>query len=125
MEHKQLIYKSSQISYYRFGTGPKPVICFHGYGEEALSFSFLEHNAGEQFTFYSIDLPFHGKTVWKEGLNFTNNDLLKIVQNIRETDNLKLKTQNLKPLLLGFSLGGPGRLEKEFLVLVIYPYSSG
>ena len=61
-------YRNSTIGYYRFGMGPKPVVCFHGYGEERTIFGFLGKYAGNQYTFYSIDLPFHGKTDWKDGL---------------------------------------------------------
>jgi pimeloyl-ACP methyl ester carboxylesterase len=106
MEPKQLIYKNSSISYSKFGSGPKTVVCFHGYGEEAAAFEFLEKYAGTQFSFYAIDLPFHGKTEWKEGLNFTTIDLQLIIQEILGQQNLKPPTLNLKPSLLGFSLGG-------------------
>ena len=52
MEHQLLSYKNSTISYYRFGSGPASYLCFHGYGEEATAFRFLEKYAGDQFTFY-------------------------------------------------------------------------
>ncbi len=106
MEHNYLVYKSSRISYYRFGTGPGTVMCFHGYGEEASVYCFLEKYAGDVFTFYSIDLPFHGKTEWKEGLNFSTGDLQQICKTIRLTHNQKSAIKNPKFSLLGFSLGG-------------------
>ena len=99
MEHRLLSYKNSDISYYRFGSGPKQVICFHGYGEEATLYSFLEKYAGNHFTFYAIDLPFHGQTKWNDGLAFTHNDLQQIVETI-------LTERNEKLILMGFSLGG-------------------
>ena len=58
------------------GTGNKLLLCFHGYGEDAYSFSFLEKHLGETYSLIVIDFPFHGKTVWKDGLLFTANDLL-------------------------------------------------
>lgn len=106
MEYCQLSYKRSTIGYYRFGKGPSPAICFHGYGEDGTSFAFLEKYASDQFSFIAIDLPFHGKTEWNEGLNFPNSDLLQIIKEILEKEYLKLNTQNLKLTLLGFSLGG-------------------
>jgi len=106
MEHFLLPYKNSQISYCRFGSGPKPAICFHGYGEEASVYSFLEKYAGNEFTFYSINLPFHGKTEWNEGLNFSNEDLSHIIEKILSEGNQKPKIKNQKLILLGFSLGG-------------------
>ncbi len=106
MEHHYLNYKNSRISYYRFGAGPKLVFCFHGYGEEASVYGFLEKYAGDKFSFISIDLPFHGKTEWKEGLNFLNNDLQQIIKEILIKDNQQRTAGNQQLSLLGFSLGG-------------------
>ncbi|HRF18425.1 MAG TPA: alpha/beta fold hydrolase, partial [Chitinophagaceae bacterium] len=55
--------------------------------------------AGTQFSFYAIDLPFHGKTDWKEGLNFTIQDLEAISLSVAGTGSLPLT-------VMGFSLGG-------------------
>ncbi len=119
METLRFNYKNSVISYYRFGVGPKPVICFHGYGEEAAIFGFMAKYAGNQYTFYSIDLPFHGKTEWKDGLTFTVTDLQQIVEQI-------IGTHHSTFSLLGFSLGGrvalslyqtiPEKIEKIILL---------
>ena len=106
MEQKFISYKSSQISYCRFGAGPNKVICFHGYGEEAALFGFLEKYTVNQYTFYSIDLPFHGKTAWNEGLNFITNDISQIIEMILYQDNQQLEIPHQKISLLGFSLGG-------------------
>ena len=106
VEQKFISYKSSQIIYYRFGSGPKQAICFHGYGEEATLFGFLEKYTVNQYTFYSIDLPFHGKTAWSEGLTFTDADLKLIVEKIMAENGLQLQTSNFKLSLIGFSLGG-------------------
>lgn len=124
MEYKQLIHRNSSISYYRFGSGPKTVVCFHGYGEEATAYEFLGKYGGTQFTFYSIDLPFHGKTEWKDGLKFTINDLKQIVEKILEQEDFN--PQLFKFSLFGFSLGGrialslyqsiPDQIEKLILL---------
>ncbi len=106
MKRRSLNYKTSVISYYRFGSGPKPVICFHGYGEDGTLYGFLEKYAGDQYTFYAIDIPFHGKTEWKEGLNFTTKDLWEIIRQILTQDISQLSTVNHQLTLLGFSLGG-------------------
>jgi pimeloyl-ACP methyl ester carboxylesterase len=94
-----LQYRNSRISYYRFGNGERPVICFHGYGETAKSFSFLANYAGSQFSFYAIDLPFHGQTDWKEGLLLSMEDLKAISLSVAGQTGLPLT-------LMGFSLGG-------------------
>lgn len=126
MEPHRLIYKNSLLNYYRFGLGPKAVVCFHGYGEDGLAFAFLEEFAGSWFTFYSIDLPFHGKTVWSEGLNFSVDDLQLIVEKIvgQHTDTLQTATCTF--CLMGYSLGGrvaltlyekiPNRISKLILL---------
>jgi len=126
MEAQRLSYKNSVISWYRFGQGSLPVICFHGYGEDATSFEFLGHHAGEQFSFYAIDLPFHGLTVWNDRHPFSPEDLLQIIEKIFVQGNHKPETINQKLLLLGYSLGGrvalsfcqavPGEVSKMVLV---------
>ncbi len=110
MGPRLLSYRNSTIGYYRFGSGPKPAFCFHGYGEDATMFGFLSKYAGNQYTFYSIDLPIHGKTDWQEGLVFTNKDLLQILEQILHKENFKSQTINSKLVLLGFSLGGRAAL---------------
>jgi pimeloyl-ACP methyl ester carboxylesterase len=97
-----LLYKNSRLCYYRFGKGDKVVLCFHGYGEDGNSFSFLENFAGNDFTFLAFDLPFHGKTQWDDG-NMTAEDLVNIIKELL-SKNFKHETSNFK--LLGFSLGG-------------------
>jgi pimeloyl-ACP methyl ester carboxylesterase len=97
-----LTYKNSSIGYYRFGNGSKTAICFHGYGQEAGTFSFLEKYAGIDFTFCAIDLPFHGYTKWNEKEPFRWDDLRDIISSIM----IKDSRQNSKLTLIGFSLGG-------------------
>jgi pimeloyl-ACP methyl ester carboxylesterase len=113
MKERQVVYKKSRISFYCFGSGPKVAICFHGYGQEAASFTFLEKYADNQYTFYSIDLPFHGKTEWNDGFAFTNTDLSQIIEEILRQRNYKLQIPNCKLTLIGFSLGG--RVALSFL----------
>jgi pimeloyl-ACP methyl ester carboxylesterase len=126
LEHRFISYKNSQVSWYRFGSGQQPVICFHGYGESGSYFSFLEQNAGNQFSFFAIDLPFHGKTEWNEGLDFTSEDLWQIINTILKENRSKLLIADSRLSLLGFSLGGrvalslyqaiPDRIEKIVLL---------
>lgn len=110
MESFRLSYRNSFIEYYRSGSGPKPAICFHGYGEEAKSYEFLSKYGGDRFTFFSVNLPFHGNTEWKDGLQFTRSDLSEIVEEILIKNNFKHQTLNFKLTLLGFSLGGRAAL---------------
>lgn len=110
MEFFSLSYRNSAIGYYRFGSGSRTALCFHGYGEDASIFGFMDKYAGSQYTFYSIDLPFHGKTDWKDGLTFTDQDLRQIIKKILEQNKIQLQTADLKLCLLGFSLGGRAAL---------------
>jgi pimeloyl-ACP methyl ester carboxylesterase len=57
---------SSRLHYHRWGRGDKLLLCFHGYGESAVSFAFLAETLGDEFTILAIDLPYHGKTEWNE-----------------------------------------------------------
>jgi len=119
MKEEILKYKHSAIAWHRFGTGPNPVICFHGYGEDGTGFSFLPEYTGQEYSFYAIDLPFHGKTDWQEGLLFTHQDLVGIINLIIGSGKQKLK-------VIGFSLGGrialslyqsiPSRIDKLVLL---------
>ena len=117
MKRIQIKYNSSLISCLCLGSGPKPVFCFHGYGEEAESFSFFEKYAGDQYTFYAIDLPFHGQTRWNDGLNFSVNDLQQIIKELINKNNRNPQTgpraeqnEGQKLSLMGFSLGGRAAL---------------
>jgi pimeloyl-ACP methyl ester carboxylesterase len=126
MQSAYISYRSSLLHYVYAGAGNKIVFCFHGYGEQGHDFSFLEKYTGTDFTFYAIDLPFHGKTEWKEGLNFTIPDLKAIIEIILEQSNPEPMTIKDKYILMGFSLGGrialslygaiPGQVEKLVLL---------
>ncbi len=106
MDQHFLSYNGSQICYYRFGHGLRALICFHGFGEDGTVYNFLEKYSGDQFSFYSIDLPFHGKTRWKDDQDFTTRDLQNIIKEIMDQNKTSLQQVNKAYTLLGFSLGG-------------------
>jgi pimeloyl-ACP methyl ester carboxylesterase len=54
------------LHYYKFGSGPKNMLCFHGYGMHGKQFKLLESNLGETYTFYGFDLFFHKETKLKD-----------------------------------------------------------
>lgn len=74
-----LVFRSSRVHYCQWGTGNKILLCFHGYGESAESFAFLEEALGEEYTILAIDMPFHGKTDWKEELFFDPGALASLI----------------------------------------------
>jgi pimeloyl-ACP methyl ester carboxylesterase len=122
MESFFTTYRSSQIHYGKAGAGSKLLLCFHGYGESAESFSFIERSIADEFTLLAIDFPFHGKTIWNEGLIFSPEDLINIVEKIIQS----ISFQNSKIYLIGFSMGGrvalhllqsiPNKIEKIILL---------
>jgi pimeloyl-ACP methyl ester carboxylesterase len=93
---------SSRINYSRWGTGPRLLVCFHGYGERGAGFAFLDTALGHDFTILAIDLPFHGDTDWKEGLFFDPEDLLTLIGRIAAP----LPAASGSWTLLGYSMGG-------------------
>jgi pimeloyl-ACP methyl ester carboxylesterase len=123
METKTQIikYRQSFINVYFFGEGDKYLFCFHGYGEDGRSFEFLKNFLGNEYTLIAMDLPFHGKTTWNEGLLMSPQDLINILDLITSSKG----TEN-KISLLGFSLGGrialhllqtiPSLIEKVVLI---------
>ncbi|MBO9199883.1 MULTISPECIES: alpha/beta fold hydrolase [Niastella] len=102
MQTAFLPYRSSQVHYCWFGTGQKLILCLHGYGESAESFQFLGKYIGADYTLIAIDFPFHGKTEWNEGLQFSVADLIAIVQALH----LKHCDGTQRITLLGYSMGG-------------------
>lgn len=122
MQTNFLSFGSSRLSYSCWGTGDKLLLCFHGYGESAASFSFLESSFGQEFTILAIDMPFHGETEWEEGLFFDPVDLQAIVKKVVSSSPGFRKGW----WLLGYSMGGrvalqllelmPDKIERLVLV---------
>ena len=92
----------SCITYSWCGTGPKLLFCFHGYGESADSFAFLEDTLGKDYTLVAVDLPFHGQTDWRDSLFFNPADLLTALEEI----STRLPGRTTAWTLLGYSMGG-------------------
>lgn len=119
MQQQQITYKNSIINYYLYGSGAETLFCFHGYGEDGTSFSFLEEKLGSAYTLYAIDFPVHGATQWNEKKPFIITDLIAIMQLIQPDKNKKIS-------LLAYSMGGraamqlvkeiPGRIKRVALV---------
>lgn len=102
MESHYIVHKNSSVHYRLFGNGPKLLFCFHGYGRESYTFSFLERKLGNQFTIVAIDIPYHGLTNWKDELIFEPKYLVNFLAQISH----RLEKEHVKFTLLGFSMGG-------------------
>jgi pimeloyl-ACP methyl ester carboxylesterase len=100
-----LPYRSSRLHYSIWGNGPRLLFAFHGYGESAASFAFIGDALDPNFTLVAIDLPFHGRTEWKEGLSFTPGQLYEVMQEIAARHATALSP--VPPWrLIGYSMGG-------------------
>ena len=102
----------SRIHYCYWGTGPKLLFCFHGYGESAGSFAFLGESLGGDYTLIAIDFPFHGKTEWADKLFFDPGDLLALLEDISS----RLPNRRQQWTFLAYSMGG--RVALQVLQLI-------
>jgi pimeloyl-ACP methyl ester carboxylesterase len=122
MDSLFITYKASTIHFVRTGHGKRVLLCFHGYGESAHSFDFLEKVMEPDFTLIALDFPFHGETIWKNGLHFTVGDLMAILEQIVPS----FSAEQAEIYLLGYSMGGrvalnmlqaiPKRIKKIILI---------
>lgn len=94
-------YKKSQLYYRKSGNGPKLLFCFHGYGRDSYTFSFLDEALGKAYTIIAIDSPYHGKTKWDDPV-FRPADLAHVLLALAADNNSKQQRFSL----LGFSMGG-------------------
>lgn len=97
-----LSFRNSRLHYTCRGTGPRLLFCFHGYGESARTFTFLEEPLRKDYTIIALDMPFHGSTEWNENLFFNPDDLPGILDELATTLPSPPKTYTL----LGYSMGG-------------------
>ena len=88
-----------KLHYLKIGSGPKLLIAFHGYGNEASIFLPFEKYIKNDYTMYSIDLPHHGKSAC-DNITMEKRDLAEMVGNLQKEMNVQ------KAALLGYSIGG-------------------
>jgi pimeloyl-ACP methyl ester carboxylesterase len=84
------------LNYTRSGVGEKVMLTFHGYGQDNTVF---EKYSG--YTFYHIDLFFHGKSTWNKG-----EQPLGKVEWKDLIDDILTKNSIQSFSVLGFSMGG-------------------
>ena len=80
------------------GSGPRVTVCLHGFGEFARTFDPLAA-ALPGHTLVAIDLPWHGETVWDEGLDMEVPELMRIIHDIPQVGKGRFG-------LIGYSMGG-------------------
>jgi pimeloyl-ACP methyl ester carboxylesterase len=101
MQSGFLNYHNSKIYYRCGGQGLNLLVCFHGYGETAASFDFLEKKLSASHRIIAIDLPFHGNTAWNEP-RLDAVVLADVIKALLAQLNVDVK----KIQLIGFSMGG-------------------
>ncbi len=90
---------SSSLHALQFGWGEKLLICFHGYGEQAARFLFLQSALQQRYRIVALDLPFHGQTQWQPTQALTPEQLAEAINYILR------RNERVTCSLLGFSLG--------------------
>lgn len=66
MESQFFRYKETTLHFLKSGNGSKVVFAFHGFGQDRSIFSKLSQRFDNQYTVYSFDLFFHGKSEWNK-----------------------------------------------------------
>lgn len=54
------------LHYHKFGSGPKNLLAFHGFGQDHSIFLPFKNTLGQEYTILSFDLFFHGQSQWPE-----------------------------------------------------------
>lgn len=60
-------YQNAVLHYTVFGNGPKSLLAFHGFGQGKEAFEEFSQAVANDYTVYSFDLFFHGKSEWNYG----------------------------------------------------------
>ena len=93
-----------KLEYITFGNGKETLICFHGFGQEAQGFLAFETTLGKQYTIHSVNLFYHGNSVFPdtrlENKPVEPNELKSIFEILR------IKEEFISFSLAGYSLGG-------------------
>ncbi|MCB0571092.1 MAG: alpha/beta hydrolase [Phaeodactylibacter sp.] len=87
------------VYYLKLGNGPRLLLAFHGFGADSSVFQCMGPLLQKDCTLYAIDLPFHGKTVWKES-GFFPKQLESVVHAILQCEGKE------RFEAIGHSLGG-------------------
>jgi len=59
--------QESTLFYTKEGSGEKNLLLFHGFGQDHTAFDSIKSVLITEYTLYSFDLYFHGKSVWQKG----------------------------------------------------------
>jgi pimeloyl-ACP methyl ester carboxylesterase len=96
----QIEWNGSVVFYEKIGTGPIPLLLFHGYGQDHHVFDKLANALSNRYTCYSVDIFFHGQSIWPHGDSPISKEEWKSIIE------LFLKKESIQKFsLLGYSIG--------------------
>lgn len=98
-------HKLAYLNYYRFGSGAKTMLCFHGYGMHGKQFKMLEEKLGNEYTFYGFDLFFHKGTKLKDATLATIKKGISKVELAKFISDFCEHQQIEKFSVIGYSMG--------------------
>ena len=101
MKTQNFTYKEASLHYAVYPGGPKILLAFHGFGQAHGHFSSFAQVVSKEFTVYSIDLFYHGKSIWPDTEKPVSKEFWK---ELMEAFLLHNNIENFS--LAGFSLGG-------------------
>lgn len=102
MHSASLAYQTSSLHYSYRNKGQHLLIAFHGYGETGQHFHYLADALPDIYRLVTIDMPYHGSTLWKEKEEFTAQLLIHLIEDI-----CKRHGWESSPIsVLGYSMGG-------------------
>lgn len=94
-------YRRNLLHYVKAGNGKRPLLVFHGFGQDHTLYVPLLRSLSPKYTLYIVDLFFHGKSEWHDG----ESPLRKSTWN--SILNVLLQEQNIDTFsILAYSLGG-------------------
>ncbi|MEI8279685.1 MAG: alpha/beta hydrolase [Bacteroidota bacterium] len=99
-ESGNVVFGKHSLHFMRMGRGKKLLLAFHGYSNDAGLFTPIAPYLEQDYTFISIDLPFHGSSKWQQEVLLTRKDLQLLIETLKK----EFKTDKVS--LLGYSLGG-------------------
>ena len=95
----RIVYLNSALFYYKEGAGPKIILLFHGFGQDHGVFAGWVDALKAEYTIYTFDLFFHGKSYWSNPHAIEKEDWKKILQLFLEQE------QVASFEIAGFSIG--------------------
>ena len=99
--YSHLTYHQTVLYFQKFGSGNKVLLAFHGYGQNCNAYEKIAESIGKEYTLYSFDLFFHGKSTWPLGSRPLQKTFwVEIIQNFLSNNGVGRFS------LAGYSMGG-------------------